>query len=213
MTILIVAATIEEITPLLSEFKLQAGTNNCRGNKIGVLITGVGMTATAFALGTEFAGASYDLAINLGIAGSFDQSVELGKVVRVAEDCFAELGAENDATFISIDKLGFGQSVYREKLPANIQDFAPVPVKSITVNKVHGNDQSIEQTLTRLHPQIESMEGAAFFYACDKAGIDCLQVRAISNYVEKRNRDNWKIGLAVKNLNIFATKFLTQILH
>jgi len=44
------------------------------------------------------------------------------------------------------------------------------------------------------------MEGAAFLYACLLEGISCLQIRAISNKVERRNKDNWDIKLAVKNL-------------
>jgi len=44
------------------------------------------------------------------------------------------------------------------------------------------------------------MEGAAFFYACLLEGITCTQIRTISNKVEKRNKDNWDIPLAVKNL-------------
>jgi futalosine hydrolase len=55
------------------------------------------------------------------------------------------------------------------------------------------------------------MEGAAFFYACREAGVPCLQIRAVSNYVEKRNRDAWQIGLAVKNLNTFAVELLERL--
>jgi len=39
-------------------------------------------------------------------------------------------------------------------------------------------------------------------------GVPCMQIRAVSNYVEKRNRDAWQIGLAIKNLNTFASEFL-----
>ena len=52
-----------------------------------------------------------------------------------------------------------------------------------------------------LNPQIESMEGAAFFYACKIARIPCLQIRSISNYVERRNKASWDILLAIKTLN------------
>ena len=45
------------------------------------------------------------------------------------------------------------------------------------------------------------MEGASFFYACEQAGILGIQIRSISNMVERRNKDNWQIGLAIKNLN------------
>jgi futalosine hydrolase len=55
------------------------------------------------------------------------------------------------------------------------------------------------------------MEGAAFFYACRKEGVPGLQIRAVSNYVEKRNRDAWQIGLAVKNLNTFAVELLQAL--
>jgi futalosine hydrolase len=33
----------------------------------------------------------------------------------------------------------------------------------------------------------------------------------VSNYVEKRNRDNWQIGLAVKNLNTFALDLIKAL--
>jgi hypothetical protein len=40
--------------------------------------------------------------------------------------------------------------------------------RAITVNTVHGNDMSIKKVQERLTPQLESMEGAAFFYACQQ---------------------------------------------
>jgi futalosine hydrolase len=56
------------------------------------------------------------------------------------------------------------------------------------------------------------MEGAAFFYACQQVNARCIQIRAVSNYVEKRNRDNWQIGLAIKNLNTFAIDLIDAII-
>jgi futalosine hydrolase len=73
---------------------------------------------------------------------------------------------------------------------------------------VHGNEASIYKLGSRINAQIESMEGAAFFYACRQMEVPCMQIRAVSNYVEKRNRDAWQIGLAIKNLNTFAAEFL-----
>ena len=74
-------------------------------------------------------------------------------------------------------------------------------VKAITVNTVHGDAESIAQTIDRFKPQIESMEGAAFFFACQQSQVTGIQIRAISNKVERRNRANWEIELAIKNLN------------
>lgn len=205
MRILIVAATDFEVESLKSKVEsqnLEPSTLNFQ-----LLVTGAGMVATSFALGKHMATNQYDLAINLGIAGSFDRNIALGDVVEINEDTLVELGAEDDDEFIPIDKLGFGESVFRSTyaLPAQ---FNLKKTNAITVNTVHGNEASIKKLSTRMNAQIESMEGAAFFYACRQMGVPCMQIRAVSNYVEKRNRDAWQIGLAIKNLNTFAEELV-----
>ena len=220
MRILIVAATEPEISKLKEDtrfaiFDCDQGTHStpelkqaCEKQEITFMVTGAGMIATAYALGNHLAKNQYDLAINLGIAGSFDHDISLGEVVEITEDTFAELGAEDDEQFITIDQLGFGESTFHStrELPAllNIKK-----ASAITVNTVHGNDASIQKLSSRINAQIESMEGAAFFYACKQADVPAVQIRAVSNYVEKRNRDAWQIGLAVKNLNTFAAELVS----
>ena len=222
MRILIVAATAPEIEQLTSDLRFaDFDCDQCaniapelktayNGHEISILVTGAGMVATAFAMGKHLAQNQYDLAINLGIAGSFDKSIVLGDVVEITEDTLAELGAEDDEDFITIEKLGFGESTFRStyKLP---EIFNLKKANAITVNTVHGNDASIKKLSGYIDAQIESMEGAAFLYACKQAGVPSLQIRAVSNYVEKRNRDAWRIGLAVKNLNTFAVELLTSL--
>jgi futalosine hydrolase len=88
----------------------------------------------------------------------------------------------------------------------NIRD-----VKGITVNTVHGNTASIRKIVKKFNPDIESMEGAAFFFACAQFQIPCLQIRAVSNYVERRNKKNWKLDLAIKNLNFYIENLLMKI--
>ena len=178
-----------------------------------ILITGVGMIATAFALGRRLATNQYDLAINLGIAGSFNRQIALGTIVEISEDTIAELGAEDDLDFLPVSKLGFGEETFRAT--AALSEYrgnsALHQATAITVNTVHGNEASIQKVVKRLQPQLESMEGAAFFYACKMAGVPCMQIRAVSNHVEKRDRANWQIGLAIKNLNTFAIDFLRKL--
>ena len=222
MRILIVAATAPEIGNLAADLRFSDyDCDQCaninpelkkiyNGLDISILITGAGMVPTAFALGKHLAKNTYDLAINIGIAGSFDRDIALGEVVEITQDTFAELGAEDNEVFITIDELGFGESSFSSTypLPANIN---LKKTTAITVNTVHGNEASIKKLSSRVNAQIESMEGAAFFYACAAAGVPCMQIRAVSNYVEKRNRDTWQIGLAIKNLNKFAVDFLKQL--
>ena len=205
MLILIVAATKFEVEPLTHAF----------GNKVDVLVTGAGMVPTAFGMARQFNNHTYDLAINLGIAGSFDRNFNLGDVVEITEDTFSELGAQDDETFINIDTLGFGKSVFTPTTSLNevYPSFYLKKARAITVNTVHGHEPSIQKIQQRLNPQLESMEGAAFFYACRQVNVPCMQIRAVSNYVEKRNREAWNIGLAIKNLNTFAVDLVGQIIN
>jgi futalosine hydrolase len=204
MKILIVAATAKEVNLVYEHFNIKQN-DFAQHQKFDLLITGVGMTATAFSLGKNLR-KDYQLVLNVGIAGSFDQNIPLGSLVSIASDTFAELGAEDNDSFISIDELGFGKSNYVSSF-----DYDALPkVNSITVNKVHGNQQSILKLQSRLKVQTESMEGAAVFYACEQLNIPCLQIRAISNYVEPRAKENWQIGLAIKNLNNWIINFITN---
>ena len=50
------------------------------------------------------------------------------------------------------------------------------------------------------------MEGTAFFYACLLEQIPFLEIRAISNRVEARNRANWDIPLVIAHLNEVLTE-------
>ena len=206
MKLLIVAATEAEIVPTLAYFKLKS-SQFIESEKFDVVITGVGMVATAFALGQRLT-ENYNLVLNVGIAGSFDKNIPLGKVVNVVQDTFAELGAENHDEFIPLPELGFGKISFINSADTELE---LQTVKGITVNKVHGNGASIAKTIELYQPQTESMEGAAVFYACQKLNISVLQVRSISNYVEPRNRANWQIGLAIKNLNDWLIAYLNKL--
>jgi futalosine hydrolase len=188
MRILVVAATLEEVLSrksgvLSRKSKVGSQTQGSELKTIDFLITGAGMVATAFAMGKHLAANSYDFAINLGIAGSFSKDIALGDVVEIVEDTFAELGAEDDEDFITIDKLGFGESSFRSTYPLP-EYFNLRKANAITVNTVHGNEASIRKISNRINAEIESMEGAAFFYACREVGLPCMQIRAVSNYVE-----------------------------
>jgi len=207
MNLLITAATALEIAPFLQMI-------NSKPSSVDILITGVGMVPTTFTLTKKLTEKKYDAILNVGIAGSFNRDIKPGSLVRVQKDSFSELGAENDSTFLSIDELGFGKSICYEK----VTPFLKYPlvtklktVEGITVNKVHGNETSINKIVNRLNPEIESMEGAATFYVAQQLNIHSLQVRCISNFVEKRDRSNWRIELAVQNLNDWLAKFISEL--
>lgn len=220
MKILIVAATSFEIEPLrrhLSYWIPSGPDEFTKGSlRVKVLITGIGVTATAWALANKTAIEKPDLAINMGIAGAFDRSLSLGQVVNVSTEQFGDLGIEQaDGTFADLFEASLSDAntfpVLNGQLlnPQGLQaDFLPA-VKGITVSKVHGNEDTIARFRAKYpEAQVESMEGAAFFYSCLMGGIPFLEIRAISNYVEKRDRANWKMRESVDNLNGVVVEML-----
>lgn len=205
MNLLLVAATAQELPSFAASSQTIVG--QCH---IHTLITGVGMVATAFELGRHLSTHQYDLAINAGIAGSLSPHVDLGELLYVEEDRFIELGAEDGKNFLAVDELGLGQSSYRSLTNAIARTFINglKKVNGISVNTVHGDEQSIATLHSRTNAIVESMEGAAFYYACNAFGQDCIQLRAISNYVERRNRSAWQVERAISGLNGFLLQKL-----
>jgi len=210
--ILIVSATTAEIDSYASQLTSRAG--------VDVLVTGVGMVATAARCAQALALERYDVALNLGMCGSFDRSLSPGTVVHVVRDRIAELGAEDGERFLTIhdlqllddDEFPFrAGKLVNDAPPATAAlDALPV-VEGITVNTVHGNDRSIDEVARRFRPQVESMEGAAFMYACLVQGVRFAQVRAVSNIVERRNRDAWKLKEAIDNLGVAAADIVRAL--
>lgn len=212
MRILIVSATTAEIDSYASQLTSRAG--------VDVLVTGVGMVATAARCAQALALERYDVALNLGVCGSFDRALSPGTVVHVVRDRIAELGAEDGERFLTIhdlqllddDEFPFraGRLVNDAPPATAALDALPV-VEGITVNTVHGNDRSIDEVARRFRPQVESMEGAAFMYACLVQGVRFAQVRAVSNIVERRNRDAWKLKEAIDNLGVAAVDIVRAL--
>lgn len=205
MKILIVVATAQEIEPSLEWLQ---------SHGIDTLVTGVGMLSTVYTLTKKLQSEQYDVVINVGVGGILDQNLRLGEVYRITQDEVFQFGAEDRNRFIPIEELGFGRSVFSERLP-NVSIHHSIPIKiaqGITVNAVHGSEDSIRY-LRQNYPDnlVESMEGAAVFFVAGREQLPVLQFRAISNYIEPRNRETWEMGLAIRNLHAFLRDFLARI--
>lgn len=182
-----------------------------------MLTSGVGMVATAAWCSRTCAAEHYDLALNVGLCGSFDPAMTPGTVVHVTADRFAELGAEDGEEFLSIhqlqllneDEFPFEGGMLVNAAPPGLKPLSDLRgVSGITVNTVHGNERTIADVRARYRPDVESMEGAAFMYSCLIAGVPFAQVRAVSNAVERRNRGAWKIEQAIDALGAATVRLL-----
>src|SRR5215471_655294 len=212
MRILLVTATKMEGALIAARLGQRSRTSACldsytyRQHHLDMLTTGVGMVATAAWCSRRLTQNRYDLALNFGVCGSFDPALELAQVVHVVSDCLPELGAEDDQSFLTAQQLKLIDENEFPFLSGRLTNLHPpahatisklTVVHGITVNTVHGNQASIASVVKQFKPQVESMEGAAFMYACLIHQVDFAQVRAISNRVEKRNREAWKLNEAL----------------
>jgi futalosine hydrolase len=219
MNVLLVAATPEEISFL--HLPLILGLNQVSNKKnLEILISGVGIMATTFHLTEALNQKKYNLVINAGIAGSFSREIKIGEVVEVTSEIIGDLGAEDDGVFLDIFDLQLSEKnifPFHDGMLQNNNPYASQflsslkKTKGLTVNKVHGNASSIDKIKRKYQVDVESMEGAACFYVCKQKNIPCVQLRSISNYIEKRNRADWNIALAIKNLNQAIEGFLDEM--
>jgi len=213
--ILLVAATAAEIDPLARGARRFARA----GHDVDVLVTGVGMVPTAAHVSTVLAGQHFDWALNVGLCGSFDSALPPGTVVHVVSEELAEVGAEDGEGFLTLaelrllqkDEFPFQDARLVNTSPPGNEVIGRLPrVSGITVNTVHGNERSIAAVVERCRPQVESMEGAAFMYACLLQKMPFAEVRAVSNVVERRNRGAWKMAEAIDNLNATAAEIIER---
>ena len=207
MQILIVAAT---------EFEI-ASFRNAKPSA-DFLITGIGSAISVYHILKRLQKVDYDLVIQAGIAGSFTESLQLGEIVFVQEDNFADLGISEKNFFSTIFEKGFAMEdefpftngwLKNQETLMNI--FPLKKVRGITVNKVTDNKEWIRELQLKYDPGIETMEGAALHYTCLFEKIPFIQVRAISNYIGERDKNKWEMKKAIQNLNKFMLKIMNHL--
>lgn len=216
MRILIVASSNRETADFISKLdfihQIEPHYKSYKLDDMGidVLITGYGSTFTAYHLTRALNMINYDLTINIGLAGSFDHFLEQGFVVNVVQDQFADLGVEHKNKLYSLaeeelmdeNEFPFAEGKLNSLGNFEIEEVdSLIPVKSITVNTLYSNPKWINIMRDKFSPEIETMNGAAFFYVCLSEKIPFLQIRAISHFVEIRRIENWNIPSALENLS------------
>ena len=213
MNVLIVSATEMEIAPF-TEFMRTASLRG--GVSGGILYTGVGMMNAAYELTRQLQHNRYDLVLQVGVAGSYRQSIALGDLVHVTSDQYGDLGAEDHDDYIDVFDMGLINKDNRPFVTGKlytpllaIHNEIKLPhVSGLTINTVSGSEPTIKKRFDKYHCDIETMEGVALHYVCLKEHATFAQVRAISNYVTPRDRNAWKMKDAIINLNNWLIDFV-----
>ncbi len=221
MKILILSPTIFEITPLLKHLEANFEFENQAFKKedlsIKIKVSGVGLVNTAISTLMEINVFKPDLCILAGVCGSYDENIKIGEVLNVIEEQYGDLGVDNaNGEFTSLFDLDFidpNQFPFQNgKLVNQSKDFGFLKqVRSLSLQKSSGHQASIVKLKKNFKAEIENMEGAAFFQACLNTKTPFLEIRAVSNKVEPRNKENWNLPLAIDNLNSILVEMVSSI--
>ena len=218
MRVTITAATVAEWMPSFLNINALY-TGESQRLKLQYHQSGIGMLAASYALTKLALEDKPDLIIQVGIAGSFDQSIPLGSVVVINEETIGDLGVEEEGKWKDLFDLKLEKSSYhpfeKRKLPNqwlgkyNLTGLKEVG--GITVNEISTHPERIQKLIKKFNPIIESMEGAALHYVARESNIPFIQIRAISNYIGERDKSKWQMKNAIDNLNQTLLQYIDHL--
>ncbi|MCB0699970.1 MAG: futalosine hydrolase [Chitinophagales bacterium] len=220
MNFLVIAATEAEIAPLIKHIhtsgkEVEDGVFAIGDKRVKTLITGAGLVATTYNLTKELQKNTYDLVLQAGIAGSFNSSLKTRDVVFVQTEQLGDMGADAGDEFIDVfelnlaqpDEMPFSKSKLINELDTQRYNIDLPAVTGLTVNRTSGKEETIAQLIKKYNCDIESMEGAPLHYVCLSERVNFAQIRAISNPIERRNKENWDIKGAIEALNNWLLEY------
>lgn len=196
--------------------------------QVDFLLSGVGSTSTCYHLTKKIAEAEaennrYSIIINIGTAGSYtpDEFPD-GSVALVEKEYFGDLGFRTntgfktlfDSAFLNANMFPFVDealimptlSPFFENV---IQNFKRAT--GVTVQTIENTSDGRKEVIEKYHPQIESMEGAAFFYVCLNEQINFIELRGVSNPVGEADSSKWNTPAALASLTEACKNILKQL--
>jgi futalosine hydrolase len=217
MTCLLVAATPFEIAPFLDYYR-DAANRRSNALEIDVLISGIGLAASTYAITKQLQIKKPGVVIQAGIGGCFDKNIPLGSVVVIKQEAIGDQVVIENGKLKTMSDLGLtgkkqfpflnGQLINKSELLKKIK---LKKVNGITTNEITTSLQKINLYRDRFDPVVESLEGAALHYVCLMEKIEFLQVRSVSNYIGERNKKKWQLKESIANLNKELIRLLESL--
>lgn len=217
MRILVTAAEQQEMDCALRAYN---EVKEKLDGRVGVTfrLTGIGIANACYCVTRELmCGAMekkpYDLVINMGIAGSYNLGkFPIGSAAIISREIFGDLGFDGESGFEDLFMYGIlkkddypytNGALARQLLPYGdleevLQRYGSAT--GITVQCVTGTQEKAEELVRLYSPHIESMEGAAVYYAALMENVPCFGLRTVSNAVGERDTRKWDSKAALATL-------------
>jgi futalosine hydrolase len=197
--------------------------------RLVVCAGGVGKANAAAATAIMIDRYQPQLVINTGCAGAYIGSgLVVGNLVVASEEVLADEGVVvlegwKDLRYMNIPSIEQGGMRCYNLLPLSrhasekamqLADYYGVFLmrgRFATVSTCSGTRQYGAALADRWNALVENMEGAAVAQVCLRCGVDCLEIRGISNQVEERNMKKWDIPRAVEAAQRFVLKYIEEM--
>ena len=169
------------------------------------------------------------LVINTGCAGAYPGSgLSIGDLAVASEELLGDEGVltsegwqdlrSMDLPYLVQDDRRYYNNIPLSKHAAEkamqLADCYGVSLargRFITVSTCSGTRQRGEDLARHFGAISENMEGGAVALTCLRYGINCLEIRGISNQVDERDMSMWDIPLAVEAAQRFVLKYLEEM--
>lgn len=235
-TISVIAATTREISALIEAFQARRVPAPLPWDIFVATAADTTLLFSVSGMGTSNASAATallahlyapDLIINTGCAGAYPGSgLTIGDIAMATSEVFADEGVvipegwrpleeigiplldRNDRRFFNEIPLSAHAASAATRAAEQIGVVAPATGRFLTVATCSGTTARGAELQDRFGGICENMEGAAVALIAAHFGIDCLEIRGISNYVEDRDRTRWNINLAAENSQRFLEQFI-----
>ena len=197
--------------------------------RVVVCAGGVGKINAAAATAVMIDRYQPQLVVNTGCAGAYIGSgLSIGSLVVASEEVLADDGVVildgwKDLRYMNLPSVEQGDVCCHNLLPLSrhasekamqLADYYGVLLmrgRFATVSTCSGTSQQGAELSGRWNALVENMEGAAVAQVCLRCGVDCLEIRGISNQVEERDLKKWDIPQAVEVAQRFVLKYLEEM--
>ena len=185
---------------------------------VEMVVTGVGKSQAAGAIGWAFDPDRHAGVLNIGIGGLLPggpAGVDLGSVVLASRSIFADEGGQTPGGFQSIDAMGFPAAGFGEAgMPCEpawrdaLLFISDCSGWAATVSTCSGTDARARAIADRTGAIVENMEGAAVAAALSRLPIAArpgfAEIRIISNITGDRDKQRWDLPRALKRVGQVA---------
>ena len=207
----------------------EVATGEVNGIPVLLAVTGMGKVNAASAVTSLLEHCQPRLLVNTGCAGAYGGSdLAVGDLAVASVEIYGDDGVVTTQGWEPLDLIGIpllekkGRRYYNEfplslsagEKAMRLAVALGLPAKRgrfVTVSACSGSVVRGDELAARFGALCENMEGAAVAHVALMYGVDCLEVRGISNMVEDRDLSRWDIPRAVESVQRFVLKYIESL--